>query len=61
MRESRKGEKTHLPRNSMEEWLESQKPTLTEMKHENPPEDIFEAWVKKRVEESGESRETPTS
>ena len=52
MRESRKTEKMHLPRDSMEEWLESQRPKPSEVKHEKPPKDIFEAWMEKRVEES---------
>jgi hypothetical protein len=52
MRESRKKEKTHLPRDSTEIWLESQTATQSEAKHRNPPEDTYEAWIEKRVGES---------
>jgi hypothetical protein len=50
MRESKKGEKTHLPKGSTEVWLRSQKPAPSEAKHKNPPGDSYEAWVEKRVE-----------
>jgi len=52
MRESKKTERTHLPRDSIEVWLESQTPRLSEVKHRNPPEDTYEAWIRRRVEES---------
>jgi len=50
MRESRKKEKTHLPRNTYEVWLESQTPKPSEDKHSSPPADVFEEWMKKRVD-----------
>ncbi len=57
LHESRKIERTHLPRDPMEEWLESQTPTPSEAKHEGPPEDAFEAWMEKRFQGSkGERR-----
>ncbi len=49
MRESRKGEKTHLPRDSFEEWSEAQTAKLSATKHKKPPENTYEAWVEKRV------------
>jgi hypothetical protein len=49
MRESKKIEKTHLPRNTYEVWLDSQTPKPSETKHKSPPADIFEAWMEKRV------------
>lgn len=52
MRESRKGEKTHLPRDSTEVWLGTQKSSAGEAKQRKPPEDTYEAWVEKRVERS---------
>ena len=55
MRESRKNESTHLPKDSTELWLESQTPVAHEAKHATAPEDSYEAWVKKRVEDSREA------
>lgn len=52
MRESKKGEKTHLPRDSTETWLRAQKSVPSEVKHKNPPEDSYETWVGKRVKKS---------
>lgn len=52
MRESRKGEKTHLPKDSTEAWLGTQKTVPTEAKHKTPPEDSYETWVEKRAGES---------
>ena len=52
MRESRKTEKTHLPKSSTELWLETQTVSQKESKHSTPPRDTYEAWVGKRVEES---------
>jgi hypothetical protein len=52
MRESKKGEKTHLPMGSTEDWLGSQKPAPGGVKHKNPPEESYDAWVEKRVERS---------
>lgn len=49
MRESKKIEKTHLPQSSYETWSEAQSPKAGEVKHRNPPEDLYEAWVNKRV------------
>jgi hypothetical protein len=49
MRESKKSEKTHLPRNTYEVWLESQSPKTGEVRHKSPPTDTFEAWMEKRV------------
>lgn len=51
MRESRKTERMHLPTDSMELWLGSQKPSRGEGRHRNPPEDSFEAWMEKQVAE----------
>jgi hypothetical protein len=50
MRESKKTEKMHLPRGSDEEWLETQKPGLHGSRPRNPPENVYEAWLEKRVE-----------
>jgi hypothetical protein len=49
MRESRKGEKMHLPRDSYEEWSEAQKTGVSATKHRKAPENTYEAWVEKRV------------
>ncbi len=60
MRESKKIEKTHLPQSSYEAWSEAQSPKAGEAKHKNPPEDLYEAWVRKRV--AGKvQRETPVA
>ncbi len=59
MRESRKTEKTHLPRDSMEDWLESQTPTPKEVEHRNAPEDTYEVWMKKMVGESRARKSEP--
>lgn len=53
MRESKKGEKTHLPKGSTEVWLGAQKSTPGGTKHRNPPEDTYEAWVEKRAKKGG--------
>lgn len=53
MRESRKGEKTHLPRDSTEVWLGAQKAAASGAKHRSPPEDTYEAWVERRAETGG--------
>jgi len=50
MRESQKVEKTHLPRDAYEVWLEAQSSRASKAKHRNPPEDLYEAWVGKRVD-----------
>ena len=49
MRESEKIEKTHLPRSSYETWSDAQSPKAGETKHRKPPEDLYDAWVKKRA------------
>jgi len=58
MRESKKGEKTHLPKDSTETWLGTQKTAPTEAKHKSPPEDAYETWVKKRVGESRKGKKS---
>ncbi len=50
MRESRKGEKSHLPKDSTEIWLGAQKTAARESKHRTPPEDTYGLWIEKRVE-----------
>lgn len=51
MRESTKGERSHLPAGVYEEWLKSQsaKPK-TVGRGKEVPHDTMEAWVTKRVE-----------
>jgi len=53
MRESKKGEKTHLPRDSTEVWLKAQKSTVGGSKHTNAPKDTYEMWVEKRAKKGG--------
>ncbi|MDV3277986.1 MAG: hypothetical protein LYZ69_05905 [Nitrososphaerales archaeon] len=48
MRESRKGEKTHLPRDSYEEWSEAQTAKLIAIKHRKAPKNTYKARVVKR-------------
>ncbi len=50
MRESKRTEKMHLPRDSTELWLEAQEPSLHAAKHRNPTADSYEAWITGRVE-----------
>ena len=50
MRESRRTECMHLPKDSTELWLESQVPQARQVKHANPPEDSYETWVRRRVQ-----------
>ena len=51
MRESKRTEKLRLPRDSMETWLEQQKPPpATAEEHRAPPRDALEEWVEKRVD-----------
>jgi hypothetical protein len=53
MRESRRTERMHLPRDSTEAWLESQRVRKHhEAKHRNPPKDPLEAWIERRVEDA---------
>lgn len=49
MRESKKTEKMHLPKETTEAWLETQEPVRMGVSHRRPPEDSFEVWVEKRV------------
>lgn len=42
-----------------EAWLRSQNTAPGEVKHRNPPEDAYDAWVRKRmVEEESRRQET---
>ena len=52
MRESKRKERTHLPADTTELWLESQKGAGGLGRHRSPPADSFEAWIEKRVEET---------
>ena len=58
MRESRRTEKMHLPRDSGEEWLDLQKPRAMGEKHRKPPANGYEAWLEKRVQGSGKPTTT---
>jgi hypothetical protein len=49
MRESRKSEKTHLPADAYEKWLQSQKAKPTGTAHRKAAENAYETWVSKRV------------
>lgn len=50
MRESAKKEKTHLPKDTYQEWLKSQKRGLLVKGHgKKVTEDSFEAWMEKGV------------
>lgn len=51
MRESKKGEKTRLPRDPYEAWLASQVPRPQVSEHRSPPEDVYDAWLSKRIRE----------
>jgi len=55
MRESRKGEKSHLPMDSTEIWLAAQKSVAKGSKHRAPPDDTYGLWIEKRVESARES------
>ena len=53
MRESRKMEKTRFPADTTELWLESQRSPLHGRRaHKKAPDDVFEAWIRKRVEDA---------
>lgn len=53
MRESRRTERMHLPKDSTEVWLESQSVQKRQKAaHRNPPKDALEAWIERRVEEA---------
>jgi len=56
MREKRSMEKKQLPGSSYEMWLQSQKAASARKKHRVPEKDLYEAWVRKRVDESLETR-----
>jgi hypothetical protein len=50
MRESAKTEKTHLPKDTYQEWLRSQKEEpLAKGRGKKVTENSFEAWMAKRV------------
>ena len=51
MRESAKTDKTHLPNDTYQEWLKSQKEELSvKGRGKKVTENSFEAWMAKRVE-----------
>ena len=51
MRESAKKDKTHLPKDTYQEWLRSQKEKLSAKgRGKEVTENSFEAWMAKRVE-----------
>lgn len=56
MRESRRTERMRLPRGSDEEWLDSQKPGPHGSRPKNPPENMYEAWLEKRIEKRRRQR-----
>jgi hypothetical protein len=51
MRERRNLEKRQLPETTFEVWLNLQRPTIPTSRHRAPAQDVYEAWVKKRVEQ----------
>jgi hypothetical protein len=51
MRESAKTDKTHLPKDTYQEWLKSQKEKpLGKGRGKEVTENLFEAWMAKKVE-----------
>jgi hypothetical protein len=50
MRERRSLEKKHLPESVYEVWLHSQSSSKEGRKHKTPAQDLYEEWVKKRVD-----------
>jgi hypothetical protein len=56
MRESRRTEKMRLPKETGEDWLDSQKPRPQGKKHRNPPEDVYATWLSIRVERRRKAR-----
>ena len=51
MRESAKSEKTHLPKDTYQEWLKSQKEEHSvKGRGKEVTENSFEVWMAKRVE-----------
>jgi hypothetical protein len=51
MRESAKTDKTHLPKDTYQEWLKSQKEELSvKGRGKEVTENSFEVWMAKRVE-----------
>lgn len=67
MRESAKKEKTHLPKDTYQEWVRSQKrELLVKGRGKKVTENSFEDWIAKRVEKqvkktSGRARPKGTS
>ena len=58
MRESRRTEKMHLPTDSTEVWLGSQRRSKGASRHRSAPQDSFEAWIEKRVAETLKRRKS---
>jgi len=54
MRERRNLEKRHLPESVYEVWLHSQASGKEGKRHRTPAEDLYEAWIKKRVSQTME-------
>jgi hypothetical protein len=54
MRERRNLEKRHLPESVYEVWLHSQSAAQEGKRHRTPAEDLYEAWIKKRVSQTVE-------
>ncbi|MDA4129082.1 MAG: hypothetical protein OK422_06490 [Thaumarchaeota archaeon] len=51
MREKQKGEKTHLPADTYEEWVKSQRISHTRKRNGSGFQtDTFEDWIVKRVQ-----------
>lgn len=58
MRESKKTERTHLPKDVYEEWSESQTVKAGGAKHRQAPENTYEVWVEKRVKKKESGQKT---
>jgi hypothetical protein len=52
MRERRNLDKSHLPESVYEVWLHSQAAGREGKRHRAPAEDLYEAWIKKRVSQT---------
>ena len=52
MRERRNLEKSHLPESVYETWLQSQAAGKEGKRHRAPAEDLYEAWIKRRVSQT---------
>ena len=50
MRESRKTERMHLPKDSGEEWMDLQEPRALGRTHRKAPDNAYDTWLAKRVE-----------